>query len=90
MSEVTVVNLRNRLGDVLGRVAYGRERVVVISRGQPKAAIISMEDLETLEDLEDAQAAREAMEEYERGETIPWEQVKAELGLTGAGADVPD
>jgi len=87
MSEVTVVNLRNSLGDVLGRVAYGHERVVVISRGRPKAAIISMADLEMLEDLEDGQAAREAIAAEARGETVPWEEVKERLGL-GAG-DVP-
>ena len=79
MNEVTVVNLRNSLGDVLGRVAYGHERVVVISRGRPKAAIISIADLERLEDLEDAQAIREGLAEHERGELIPWDRAKAEL-----------
>lgn len=79
MSEVTVVNLRNSLGDVLGRVAYGHERVIVVSRGRPKAAIVSMEDLERLEDLEDAQAIREGLAEHERGEMIPWAEAKAML-----------
>ena len=35
--------------------------------------------VEVLEDLEDAQAAREAVQAYRAGETVPWEQAKAEL-----------
>lgn len=30
---------------------------------------------------EEEAAVREAREEFKRGETVPWEQVKAELGL---------
>ncbi len=41
--------------------------------------VTSLADLELLEDLEAAQAAREALVEYERGETIPLEQLMEEL-----------
>jgi mRNA-degrading endonuclease RelE of RelBE toxin-antitoxin system len=47
-------------------VAYGKERVIVASRGMPKAAVISVEDLELLEELEDAMRAREALAEDPR------------------------
>ena len=50
--------------------------------------MISIEDLRRLEELEAALAAHEALEAYEAGETMPWEEVKAELA-EGAG-DVPD
>jgi len=76
---VSVSELKNALSEILNRVAFGRERIVVASRGRPKAAVISIEDLELLEDLEDALAAHEALEAYRAGETVPWEQVKAEL-----------
>ncbi len=79
MAEVKIVDLKNTLGDVLNRVHYGGERVVILSRGKPKAAIISIEDLERLEDLEDAQSIREGLAEHDRGETIPWEEAKAML-----------
>ncbi|MBC8450502.1 MAG: type II toxin-antitoxin system Phd/YefM family antitoxin, partial [Chloroflexi bacterium] len=46
---------------------------------KPKVAVISIADLRLLEDLEDAQAVREALAEYRAGETVPWEEVKAEL-----------
>ncbi len=79
MSTVSISQLKDRLSEYLNRVAFGRERIIVASRGKPKAAIISLSDLELLEELEDAQAAREAFAEYEQGETIPLEQMIEEL-----------
>jgi prevent-host-death family protein len=72
---VSVSELKNALSEILNRAAFGRERIVVASRGRPKAAVISIED------LEDALAAHEALEAYQAGETGPWEQVKAELAV---------
>jgi hypothetical protein len=57
----------------------------VASRGRPKAAVISIEDLHRLEQLEDALAAHEAQEAYEAGETTAWDEVKAELAKGTAG-----
>jgi prevent-host-death family protein len=87
MTEVKIVDLKNTLGDVLNRVAYGHERVVILSRGKPKAVIISVQDLERLEDLEDAQSIRDGLAEHERGETIPWEE--AEHILDGGNGEIP-
>ena len=55
-------------------------------RGQRVAAVIDADDLDRLiaaaEDLADLEAARVARAEIADGEpTIPWEQVKADLGL---------
>lgn len=79
MTIVSISQMKDTLSEILNRVAYGRERIVVASRGKPKAAVISVEDLELLEELEDALAAREAVEEHERGETISLEELVAEL-----------
>jgi prevent-host-death family protein len=57
MTVISVSNLKGKLSDVLNRVAYGRERIVVSSHGKPKAAVISVEDLELLEELEEAREA---------------------------------
>ena len=48
---VSVGELRNGLSRFLNRAAYGGERIVVTSRGNPKAAVISYEDLQLFEDL---------------------------------------
>lgn len=84
MSTVSVSELKSALSEFLNRAAYGKERVVVTSRGKPKAAVISIDDLHRLEELEDALTAREAPRAYQAGETASWEEAKAELA---AGTD---
>ena len=79
---VSVGELKNGLSRFLNRAAYGGERVIVSSRGTPKAAVIGMDDLRKLErlgELEDALSAWEGLEAHRRGETLPWEEVKANL-----------
>lgn len=51
MSEthVSIGQVKRDLSDVVNRVAYGGERIVLTSRGKPKAAIVSIEDYEQLE-----------------------------------------
>lgn len=54
MNEITVTmsELRQQLGSLVNRAAYGRERVVLIAHGEPKAAIVSVDDLQRLEQLD--------------------------------------
>ncbi len=81
MTIISISEMKNTLSEILNRVAYGRERIVIASRGKPKVAVISIADLERLEDLEDAQAAREGLAEYLRGETVSLDELTVELGL---------
>jgi prevent-host-death family protein len=60
--------------------------VYLTRRGQRVAAVIDADDLDRLiaaaEVLADIEAAREARDELAAGEpALPWEQVKADLGL---------
>ncbi len=58
--------------------------MVLTRRGKALAAVVPIEDVELLEKIEnqiDLEDAREALEEAEREGTIPWEKIKAELGL---------
>lgn len=67
----------------LRRASEG-ERVVV-KRGKKGVAVVPIEDLrllQKLEDEEDLRDAREALKEAKEKGTIPWEKVKAELGLS--------
>lgn len=71
------------LGEVLGRVASERERIVVTRHGRPVAAVIPVEDLELLEDLEDAHDA-EAIEQAladDNGTRVTLNELKARLGI---------
>jgi prevent-host-death family protein len=81
MNKVSTVEARDQLSTIINRAAFGKERVVLTRRGKELAAVVPIEDVKLLEDLEDRldlEAAREALKEEG---TIPWEKVKAELGL---------
>jgi prevent-host-death family protein len=79
MSDVTVVQLREGLSDLLGRAQHSGERVRITRNGKPVAAIVSVEDLELLraiEDRIDLQAARAALDEADRAGFVAWETVR--------------
>jgi antitoxin Phd len=81
MATMAVSEAREKLSEA---VEMARNEAVVLERyGRPAAVLISPERyqqlVEALEDIEDVAAFDEAM--AEDGENIPWEQVKADLGL---------
>lgn len=81
---ITIAEARDNLSDLYNRAAYGQERILLTRHGKGQVALIPVEDLEELEALEDMvdrELLRQAREENEREGTIPWEDVKAELGL---------
>jgi prevent-host-death family protein len=46
---VSTAVAKARLSELIGVVAYGRERVVIERRGRPVAALVSMEDAAALD-----------------------------------------
>ena len=56
----SVAHAKNTLSGLINKVAYGKTRVVLESRGKPKAALVSTEDLERLERLDQGKEAPEA------------------------------
>ena len=85
--EISVAEIRDNLADALNRVAYAGERVILQRRGKGVAALVSMEDLRLLEHIEDEHDLTEARKALaEPGPNIPFEQVKAKLGLRGLGS----
>ena len=86
MTEMTVSDARARLADVVDAARVGHDPVYLTRQGQRVAAVIDADDLDRLiaaaEDLADLEAARVGRAEIADGESaIPWEQVKADLGL---------
>lgn len=68
MSEtaISLTELKQNLGEVVNRAAYGNERIILLSRGKPRAALISIQDLEKLEQLaQEAQTTRNIQEQME-------------------------
>lgn len=75
---------RERFSEILNRVAYRRDRVLLERHGRAVAAVVPVEDLELLEELEDRldlEDARAALAEAKANGTRPWEKIKAALGL---------
>ncbi|UER54536.1 type II toxin-antitoxin system Phd/YefM family antitoxin [Kineosporiaceae bacterium SCSIO 59966] len=86
MVEMTVGDAQARLDDVVDTARAQHDPVYLTRRGQRVAAVVDAEDLDRLiaaaEDLADISAAAAAATEMdEGGPAVPWEQVKADLGL---------
>jgi prevent-host-death family protein len=79
---VPATELREHGSEIVNRVAFGNEEVVLTRRGKPIAALISLASLEALHRLEDAHdVAEAAAARADAGAhgTVPWEEVKTQL-----------
>ena len=57
MGLISISDAKVSFSKFVNRVAYGKERIVITSHGQPKAALISIDDLRHLEELEEEREA---------------------------------
>ena len=79
---IATADARKNFADIVNKVAYGSEPVVLTRRGQEIAAIVSMEELELLraiEDRIDIEDAKKAL--AEPGDNIPAQEVWKLLGF---------
>jgi prevent-host-death family protein len=84
MARLAASKVRKGFSDTINRVAYGGERVILHRRGKEMAAVVPMADLKLLEAIEDRidlEEARKSLAQAKKHGTIPWEKVKAGLGL---------
>jgi prevent-host-death family protein len=78
---LSATEAREKFSEVVSRVRYGHERILLGRHGHEQAAIVPIEDLRLIEKLEDAldlSAARKALRE---SGTVSWEELRAELGI---------
>ena len=85
-NRLSVSEFRKDASEVLNRVAYQGNRIVLHRRNKDVAVLVSLEDaafLEELEDRQDLEDFRQAKKEFEEsGEaTISLEDVAKELGI---------
>jgi prevent-host-death family protein len=59
-SEISIGQVKRDISELVNRVAYQGERIVLTSRGRPKAVLVSLKDFEKLEQVEKGQEARSA------------------------------
>lgn len=83
MTRIGISDARDNLSEVVDRVRYMHDRVVLTKRGRDVGAIIFIEDLKLLEMLEDQldiKDARQALEDSQ-GERISYDELRKRLGL---------
>lgn len=81
---VSVADARSDLADLLNRVAYGKERLVITRHGRELAALVPIEDLQLTARLRKFVARKDvarALAALDEGKTSTWEQLREELGL---------
>lgn len=84
---LSISDARAQLATIIDRARADHEPVYVARRGRRVAAVIDADDLDRLielaEDMADIRAAEQARAEMKAtaAASIPWEEVKADLGL---------
>lgn len=86
--EIPITQAREQLTSLPARLAEKPGAVAVTRRGKPVLAVMPwelyeaiVETLEVMGDEELMAALRRSIEEVAAGKGIPWETVKADLGL---------
>ncbi|MFA4965961.1 MAG: type II toxin-antitoxin system prevent-host-death family antitoxin [Thermoleophilia bacterium] len=80
---ISVKELRARLSEVLSRVAYGDQQVVVCRHRSPLAAIVPLHDLQACQAVEDHSYAEEMqrlMTDDDEEPYVPLDDVTAKYG----------
>lgn len=82
MSEMAVSEAREHLADVISSVSRSGEPVYLTRRGKAVAVVVDPAVFERLlSDAEDALDRAELIIARDEDDYVPWDQVKAELGL---------
>jgi prevent-host-death family protein len=79
---ISVTDARDDFAELVNRVAYGKDRVIISRRGRELAAIVPVSDvalLELLDDELDLMAARAALADPANSEALDWKDVRGEL-----------
>jgi len=82
LNKITTADARKKFSNIINRVAFGNESFVLTRRGEPIAALVSVQELKLLQELEDKMDIDDAWKaKNEPGDPIPWDELKKELGL---------
>lgn len=71
-NQVSIGQVKRDISELVNRVAFGGERIILTSRGKPKAVLVSVQDYEKLEQL---------LTEVRQTRWVAWQQ--ANEALTG-------
>ena len=90
-STISLTELKQNLSEIVNRAAYGNERIILLSRGKPRAALISLEELEQIDLLrQETQETRNIQEQLNRLAEMGTlrEQIQQEFGILTDSVEV--
>ena len=74
---VSIGQVKRDISKLVNRVTFGGERIILTSRGKPKAALVSIKDLQILEQTGQEQDKARRMAALERAQALS-ERIHAE------------
>ena len=81
-TKISTADARKNFADIVNKVAYGNESIVLTRRGQDVAALVSMDELKLLQQIEDHIDIEDAKQALAgSGKNVPAEEVWKQLGL---------
>jgi antitoxin Phd len=81
-TKISTADARKNFSNIVNRVSFGKESIILTRRGEAIAALVAMDELRLLHELEDRVDISDAMKAIkEQGEDIPAEQFWKKLGL---------
>lgn len=81
MKHLKSTQIEKNFSTVVDEVAKEKERIILTQKGKELIALVPVEDAQLLEDLEDRHDLEEARKVLKEEGSIPWEKLKADLGL---------
>jgi antitoxin Phd len=82
ITKISTADARKNFADIVNRVAYGSEAIVLTRRNQDVAALVSIAELELLQQIEDHIDIEDANKALtESGDNISAEEVWKQLGF---------
>ncbi|HIJ89299.1 MAG: type II toxin-antitoxin system Phd/YefM family antitoxin [Desulfobulbaceae bacterium] len=79
---ISAAEARKNFSDIINKVIYGKEPVILTRRGQGVAALVSMEELKLLQQIEDYIDIEDAYKALAEPEcNIPAQEFWKQLGL---------
>lgn len=67
---VSIGEVKRDISELVNRVAYGHERIVLTSRGKPKAALVSLDDYARLQVQEEMEQRQSQQTWFRRAEEL--------------------
>lgn len=81
-TKISTADVRKNFSNIINRVSFGKESIILTRRGEDVAALIAMDELSLLQELEDRTDIADAIKAIkEQGDDIPSEQFWKKFGL---------